>query len=411
MRGEAELLHALASQMQGKEQEAVDTLIDLLNRPGPEGNVRKTRQQLAVVLIYIVSGKLDKALAANHRLRDLAALGKYEYAGAWSMYPHGLIHFLQNDMDSAIEYLSRIVEKRYLLEARVVVDSMAGLAYSYQAKGCPDRADAILKILLEYAGALKDPAYSIIARCCQARLTVMRGEWTPDMNWLRECPPVESMLWWLEVPVLTHCRVLLFEEMGESTQKAEMLLQDLLKLTEGNHNLFQTVNILLLLTLSLSKSGRIDDALDVLGRACTLAGPGKIIQPFVEHGQPMEALLTSLRQQTGATDLIDRILAAFSKTQNASAPNETDDQTLPAPSMKAQPLIEPLTRRELETLNLLAMGFVKKEIAEKLFISPETVKSHLKNIYQKLDANNRRMAIDKARALGIISSSQILFTN
>jgi LuxR family maltose regulon positive regulatory protein len=61
-----------------------------------------------------------------------------------------------------------------------------------------------------------------------------------------------------------------------------------------------------------------------------------------------------------------------------------------------------LTNRELEILQLLEKRWQNKEIAEKLFIAGETVKSHLNNIYQKLDVRNRRQAVEKARDLGIL---------
>ena len=66
-------------------------------------------------------------------------------------------------------------------------------------------------------------------------------------------------------------------------------------------------------------------------------------------------------------------------------------------------ILVPLSNREFQILRLLGGRLINKEIATKLVISPGTVKGHTINIYQKLNVNNRRQAVEKAIALGLVS--------
>ena len=73
-----------------------------------------------------------------------------------------------------------------------------------------------------------------------------------------------------------------------------------------------------------------------------------------------------------------------------------------APSPAAQPLVEPLSERELEILQLIATGASNKEIAGELFITEGTVKNHVTNILGKLGVRDRTQAALKAKELNLI---------
>jgi LuxR family maltose regulon positive regulatory protein len=65
-------------------------------------------------------------------------------------------------------------------------------------------------------------------------------------------------------------------------------------------------------------------------------------------------------------------------------------------------LVEPLSEREIEVLQLIATGYKYQEVAEQLMISLNTVRHHTKNIYSKLEVNNRTQAIEKANDLNLL---------
>jgi len=90
------------------------------------------------------------------------------------------------------------------------------------------------------------------------------------------------------------------------------------------------------------------------------------------------------------------ISKALENSRNASAYKRTKAQ------LPKSYLLDPLSARELEVVNLLSKGFTNRDIAERLFISPSTVKTHTLSIYQKLEVANRTQAIVKAKEYRLI---------
>ncbi len=407
IRGQIEILHGLAMQMQGQQETALDQLNRLLDRPQWEKSVARTRILVTVVYIQIISGNLNQAAAANNRLHDFAVKNDYAYAKAWSVYLSGLIHFYRNELEDAIDRFSQAIEQKHILHTRVVIDSMTGLVYAYQAIGKPDMALDMLHSLSDFVDAINDPAGGMIAESCQARLAIMRSDHKPVLEFLRsDSPPAENMVWWLEIPAVTYCRAQIAHASDPRLEQSEARLRELLQLNQDNHNTCHMIQVLTLLALVCKQRNRVKDALSLLERAVDLAAPGGWIRPFVEAGPPMEQMLKQIPEPKVSVDFMQQLSAAFDEDRTvpeAAVHPSTPDEPPIRPSAPAQPLVEPLTNRELDVLELLSQRLQNKEIADKLFITTETVKGHLKNIYQKLGVSNRRRAVEEAKRLKLIA--------
>jgi LuxR family maltose regulon positive regulatory protein len=292
----------------------------------------------------------------------------------------------------AIHHFGQAAEVFYTTIRRGSVDCLAGLALAYQARQQTDNAAATLERLFEYIHSLNEPTLSDVAHSCRARLSLMKAEapFAPGVSGINKTSNGEALIFWLEIPRITHCRVLLAEGSDAGLQEAENKLQECLRLSRSQHNTYQMIGIMVLQSLTLQQQGRTDEALAVLEEAVDLARPGRFIRPFVESGPTMEGLLKRLAEKNIAVDYIGQLLAAFPPTPHPR-------------SSIAQPLDKHLTDRELQILDKATLLLTNKEIGAKLFISPGTVKTHLKNIYRKLDVNTRRQAIVKAKTLGISS--------
>jgi LuxR family maltose regulon positive regulatory protein len=309
----------------------------------------------------------------------------------------------------AIHYFSQALESTYLMLRRADADCMAGLALAYQATQQTDKATATLERLYEFIHPFDDLTLSGIAHSCRARLSLMRGEtaFVSDVLSINIAPQTDAMAIWLEVPAITRCRALLAKGSDNCLQEAEKKLQELLSLNQAHHNTCQMIGIMALQALAIHRQGRSDESLDALEQAVAMAEPAGWIRPFVEPGPPMVDLLKGLLKRNVAVNYIEKILSAFKDDKQVVGPKAADHPIASAhqplrPSITSQSLVEQLTHRELDVLELLAQRLQNKEIADKLFISPGTVKGHLKSIYQKLNVSNRRQAVEKAHTLDII---------
>lgn len=138
-------------------------------------------------------------------------------------------------------------------------------------------------------------------------------------------------------------------------------------------------------------------------QALKLSGTERLVGVFIEQGSPVADALQALVRRGQLRDIpqdyLAKMLGAFSRSHSWQDQQTVVDST--AAGMPAS-LVEPLTARELDVLRLMAEGLKYKEIADRLFISLNTVRFHVKAVYGKLNASNRTQAIELARQLRII---------
>ncbi len=152
------------------------------------------------------------------------------------------------------------------------------------------------------------------------------------------------------------------------------------------------VEALVLTALACEAKGRGEEVAACLERALALAEPEGYVQVFLDEGAPLAELLQRRLPRGAHTPLARRILAALRPG------NETAE---PEPAVTGS-LVEPLSRRELEVLELIAQGLSNREIGERLYLALSTVKGHNLKIFGKLEVQRRTEAVARARELGLI---------
>jgi LuxR family maltose regulon positive regulatory protein len=186
---------------------------------------------------------------------------------------------------------------------------------------------------------------------------------------------------------------------SEDHDEALQLLDSLRKMAEAADRRSNVVEILTLQALALRAKDEKSRAMDAMGWALALAEPEGYVRTFVDEGQPMAELLSEVleAQQRGQPDWPPRVPTHYIRKLLATL--ERDDAG--ARSL-AKRLPEPLSGRELEVLQLVAAGKSNRRIASELFVSVGTVKTHLNNLYRKLDARSRTQAVARGRQLNLI---------
>jgi LuxR family maltose regulon positive regulatory protein len=350
---------------------------------------------VALADIRITQGRLRDAMHTYEQTLQLASTPTGPVLrGTADMYVGmSQIHRERNDLASAVRCLDRSSELgEHLGLPQNQYRSMVAMACVREAEG---DFDAALDLLDDaerlYVGDFFPYVRPVPAM--KARVQTRRGELGAALSWVHEqglCFD-DELGYQREFEHITLARVLLAqhnsERTGRSIAQATDLLNRLLGAAQEGGRAGSVIEILVLLALAHELRGDRRAGLVPLERALTFAEPEGYVRVFVDEGKPMAALLTAAHH--GSAGYGWRLLTAFGATGS----------NRPA----RQALLEPLSKRELELLRLLASELSGPQIARELVVSLNTVRTHTKSIYAKLAVNSRREAVRRGEELELLA--------
>jgi LuxR family maltose regulon positive regulatory protein len=313
------------------------------------------------------------------------------------------LHREQNDLDTATELLLKSKEVgertgRPQNRSRWCV----AMARIREAQGDLEGALALLGDAERLYVSDLFPAVRPVA-AVKTRVWVRQGRLGEALGWARvQGLGVSDDLSYLrEFEHLTLARALLAryrrERADRFMREALGLLERLLPAADEGKRAGAVIEILILQALAHQAHDNILAALIPLQRALTLAEPEGYVRLFVDEGPPMAQLL----REAAARGILPGYTGTLLATFETEPQRHAEESPLPT-SAASQPLIEPLSQRELEVLRLLRTDLSGPEIARELVVALSTVRTHTKRIYGKLDVTNRRAAVKRAAELKLI---------
>ncbi|MBN1284737.1 MAG: hypothetical protein JXB47_05000 [Anaerolineae bacterium] len=376
-------------------------LFDEVVRIGRQtGNLASTVITLnRLAALYKIKGQLHKTREINEQALALAVdkQGRRLPIASLALVSLGDVMREWNDLETAARFALEGIELAGQWAEIWNLGSYIILARIRQAQGDAEGAGAAIQrarqLAREFDASELDDVW---VDMYHARLQLTQGNLEAAEQWVAraaqasQSKPDFDFYILQEFEQTTQARLRIAQaRYGEALALIEPLLQAAERLKRAGIAL----ELWALKALARHGQGDTGGALAALGRALALGEPEGYARVFIDEGEPMASLLYEAAAHGVAPEYAGRLLAAFAGSAPLPAHPHAPD---------SGEMIEPLSERELEVLRLLAEGFSNREIAEKLFLSPNTVKRHNGSIYGKLGVGSRTQAIARAKALGIL---------
>jgi LuxR family maltose regulon positive regulatory protein len=348
--------------------------------------------------VQMLQGRLSQGRKTYEQATQIAALPTTPPSAFFGISGVGLgeIAYEENRLEEAEdEYSAGVAQGRLWNSWECLLPGYTGLARLYQAHGETSKAQQSLDLLLEQARdnlAIVKPTVETWRAWLWLRMGALAQAeaWAQNLDLLH---PSENYLQW-ELQALMVVRLRLAQDKPE---EAISILKKLQPETEAGGRWQRMVDIWLLACRAYSLMDQMEESLAALESALAQAGPEQLIRPFLDEGPECYEILSRLQpriQDASQKQFVARIL------REAIPSSQVEGVTH---RVALGELVEALSERELEVLQLMARGLTNPEIAERLYLSPNTLKAHAQNIYQKLEVHGRVQAVNRGRELGLLA--------
>lgn len=385
-----ELILATARQMDGQSAFALQSLDEIEKEYNPS-SLMFLRSLNSRIFVHLLNGEIVEAFMASERFNFSARNCENKVVEANSWYFQGNLAFQTFNKDKIDQAFNENLLFKGVLNYRMYFDAIAGLILINSLKGKQKATELFLMKMHQAATELKDPKFHIYYRSLKARVNLHNKKGNQDLDWAKNDwmkQSVASYFFLIDVPELTKIRILVSYGSMLQVEEALRVLSEIEAMLNNNHNSYHLIDIELLKAMALVRLGNKIQAAKSLEKAMIMAEKSEMTRPILEAYHVMPSLFN---------------LIVASNFSNRMAAKLGIDFSIVKLLPQSRPNYEELTLREQDVVKLISDGLRNKEIAEKLNISIVTVKSHLTNIYRKLDVPNRTSMLNKIMNTSFLS--------
>ncbi len=377
-----------ATRMNGDLERAREIIYRALTDASSQAGIFQCRMLLTLCRMNWAAADLRSTRLVANRYLELSTERGLPAGSMNARFFLGAVQYHRNELSAAETSLVPVVFDRGASNSQYFTHSVFALAAVYQARGQTEKARETIASACEHLMSVQNMDLLQRVQAYQADLALRQGHLADALSWAQQFDPepFEGMCRFYE-PRVTLARVLISEGGADSRMQADGLLTRLETDAAGTHNVRLLIEVFILQAVLHDVQGNEPAARSVLSMAVRLAQPGRFIRLFFDRGPGLAGLLNRLNLDAEGQRYVGQILNVF----------RGDGQTT-----MGEAIDHVLTKRELEILQLLANELSNKQIAERLCISPSTVKRHTENIYHKLAVPDRHKAVSKAIGLAII---------
>ena len=338
----------------------------------------------------ILSAKVVLQISAEEKAYGFFVKACYYISGS---------NYVLNNLEEAIEYSGKIRNYQFSSRANWTFHVYITHAFSLFAQGKMKEYNAFVEEMKIFVSNSNERLIKELFVAFEVEMA-LRQKNVPLAERLHPNTGYEPhpIIYSFYFPQLTRVKLLMFGSKLRDMAEAKRLLDYYVIKGEDQHNDNFLIQVYALLAIWLKMNGNNAEALISLRKSVFLGIRGDYIRTYTDLGEDMKNLIEAYPAEQAEMEYLSKIKSAFLKESLIHTNNVTYAEEV-ITDIAIQFNLRP---KELEILHLVARGYQNKKIADTLYLSPNTIRKYLFNLFQKLEVNNRTQAAQKAKELNLI---------